>query len=187
MCSAFPNRAEELDAYLAHIVETARVWPQKFYEYHKMFSSKCSIMLQEYNIKLDWFLGDPELRQLVCAGSRVNMCNLCSSTLHNASMCPNFNSRSNQSQYSRGPSSTQLLDRYERDVIFCDGVQICNNFNQPKGCSKPYCRFSHICKLCKLRGHGKFQCSGTRQVQNNKQAESNGSKDGSKHPNARTK
>jgi hypothetical protein len=25
MCSAFPNRAEELDAYLAHIVETARV------------------------------------------------------------------------------------------------------------------------------------------------------------------
>jgi hypothetical protein len=28
-------------------------------------------MLQEYNIKLDWFLGDPELRQLVCAGSRV--------------------------------------------------------------------------------------------------------------------
>ena len=82
MCSAFPNRAEELDAYLAHIVETARVWPQKFYEYHKMFSSICSIMLQEHNIKLDWSLGDPELRQLVCAGSRVNMCNLCSSTLH---------------------------------------------------------------------------------------------------------
>jgi hypothetical protein len=37
MCSAFPNRAEELDAYLAHIVETARVWPQKFYEYHHCF------------------------------------------------------------------------------------------------------------------------------------------------------
>ena len=51
-------------------------------------------------------------------------------------MCPNINSRSNQSQYSRGPSSTQLLDRYGRDVIFCDGVQICNNFNQSKGCSK---------------------------------------------------
>jgi hypothetical protein len=27
MCSAFPNRAEELDAYLAYIIETARVWP----------------------------------------------------------------------------------------------------------------------------------------------------------------
>ena len=40
MCSAFPNRAEELDAYLAHIVETARVWPQKFYEYHEKCSSK---------------------------------------------------------------------------------------------------------------------------------------------------
>lgn len=187
MCSAFPNRAEELDAYLAHIVETARVWPQKFYEYHKMFSSKCAIMLQEHNIKLDWSLGDPDLRQLVCAGSRVNMCNLCSSTLHSASMCPNINSRSNQSQYSRGPSSTQLLDRYGRDVMFYDGVQICNNFNQPKGCSKPYCRYSHICKLCKLHGHGKFQCSGTRHMQNNKQAESHGSKDGSKQPYAKTK
>jgi hypothetical protein len=86
MCSAFPNRAEELDAYLAYIIETARVWPQKFYEYHKMFSSECAIMLQEHNIKLDWSLGDPELRQLVCAGSRVNMCNLCSSTLHSASI-----------------------------------------------------------------------------------------------------
>jgi hypothetical protein len=61
---------------LAHIVETARVWPQKFYEYHKMFSSICSIMLQEHNIKLDWSLGDPELRQLVCAGSRVSTSHL---------------------------------------------------------------------------------------------------------------
>ena len=143
-------------------------------------------MLQEHNIKLDWSLGDPELWQLVCAGSRVNMCNLCSSTLHSASMCSNIYSRSNQSHYSRGPS-TQLLDRYGRDVIFYDGVQICNNFNQPKGCSKPYCRFSHICKLCKLHGDWKFQCSGSRHVQNNKRAESNGSKDGSKQPNARTK
>jgi hypothetical protein len=41
--------------------------------------------------------------------------------------------------------------------------------------------------LCKLHGHGKFQCSGTRHMQNNKQVESNGSKDGSKQPNARTK
>jgi hypothetical protein len=35
-----------------------------------------------------------------------------------------------------GPTSTKLLDRYRQDVIFYDGVQIRNNFNQPKGCSK---------------------------------------------------
>jgi hypothetical protein len=40
LCLGFPNRAEELDAYLAHIVETARVWPQKLYEYHKKCSSR---------------------------------------------------------------------------------------------------------------------------------------------------
>lgn len=50
MCQVFPNRAEEIDSYLSHIIETANVWPAKFFEYHKMFSAKCSILLQEHNI-----------------------------------------------------------------------------------------------------------------------------------------
>ncbi|XP_071145782.1 uncharacterized protein [Mytilus edulis] len=151
MCQVFPNRAEELDCYLSHIIETANVWPGKFFEYHKMFSAKCSIMLQEHNIKIDWSRGDLELRQMVCAGSTVNMCNFCSSTLHKSSMCGNNRGYQN--------SKTQpTQDKYGRDIVVHDGMQICNNFNQPKGCVKPYCRYAHVCKICK-KTHEKFECS----------------------------
>ena len=30
MCSAFSSRAEELELYLTHIIETAQIWPSKF-------------------------------------------------------------------------------------------------------------------------------------------------------------
>lgn len=172
MCSAFPQRAEELDAYLQHIIETANVWPAKFYEYHKMFSAKCAIMLQEHNIKIDWSLGDPELRQLVCAGSRVNMCTLCSSTLHTTSMCSSYSAR-NQFQYTRNHTVANFQDRYGKDALMYEGVQICNNFNTTKGCPKPYCRYRHVCKTCFGHGHGQFQCPASKSPISGKQPESN--------------
>jgi hypothetical protein len=54
MCSIYPNRSAELDAYMAHIIETANIWPDRFYEYHQLFSSKCACMLLQHNIKIDW-------------------------------------------------------------------------------------------------------------------------------------
>jgi hypothetical protein len=78
MCSAFSSRAEELELYLTHIIETAQIWPSKFVEYHKMFSANRAIMLLQHNIKIDWLRGDVDLRQTICAGSRVNSCSRCS-------------------------------------------------------------------------------------------------------------
>ncbi|CAC5418098.1 unnamed protein product [Mytilus coruscus] len=62
ICSAFPTRAEELELYLAHIVETANIWLHKFFEYHRMFSAKCATMLLYHNIKIDWSKGDIEMK-----------------------------------------------------------------------------------------------------------------------------
>ena len=56
---------------MAQIIETATVWPESFYKYHQMFSSKCASMLLQHNIKIDWAKGDFELRTLICAGSSV--------------------------------------------------------------------------------------------------------------------
>lgn len=67
MCNAYPNRVEELDAYLSHIIETANIWPERFYEYHQVFSNKCAALLLQRNIKVDWSKGDNELRMLICA------------------------------------------------------------------------------------------------------------------------
>jgi hypothetical protein len=33
MYTAYPYRSAELDAYLAHIIETVNIWPERFYEY----------------------------------------------------------------------------------------------------------------------------------------------------------
>ena len=57
MCSTYPNRSAELDAYLAHIIETANIWPDRFYEYHQLFSNKCACMLLQHNFNIDWSQG----------------------------------------------------------------------------------------------------------------------------------
>ncbi|XP_061171068.1 macrophage mannose receptor 1-like [Saccostrea echinata] len=149
MCSAFSSRAEELDLYLAHVIETANIWPHKFYEYHKMFSAKCATMLIQYNVKIDWSKGDIELRQKICAGSRVNSCAKCYSTMHSTNMCPS------KSQFHTGPGKADTLGR---EIVYHNGQQVYNNFNWVQGCSKPYCKYVHVCKQCKSKNHGRNQC-----------------------------
>ena len=97
-----------------------------------MFSAKCAIMLLRHNIKIDWSRGDIDLRQKSCAGSRVNSCSKCNSTLHTTSMCP----RKVESNF---PISSKTSDTLGRDTSYHDGHQICNNFNWARGCVKPYC------------------------------------------------
>jgi len=157
MCSAFSSRAEELELYLTHIIETAQIWPSKFFEYHKMFSAKCAIMLLQHNIKIDWSRGDIDLRQKICAGSRVNSCSKCNSTLHTTSMCP-------KKVGSNFPVFSKTFDTLGRDISYHDGRQVCNNFNWARGCVKPYCQYSHVCKQCKSTTHGKFNCNKSQEV-----------------------
>jgi hypothetical protein len=106
MCTAYPNRSAELDAYLAHIIETANIWPERFHEYHQLFSNKCACMLLQHNVKIDWSKGDPDLRSIVCAGSAVNTCLTCGSNIHSTNMCSLKNvrrvsssSRSSETRY----------------------------------------------------------------------------------------
>lgn len=77
MATEFPNRSQELDDYMSHIIEIASIWPDKFYEYDKLFSSKCANILYQFIKIIDWLLGDPDLRQLLCAGSKVRACENC--------------------------------------------------------------------------------------------------------------
>ncbi|CAG2242115.1 unnamed protein product [Mytilus edulis] len=109
MGTAFPNRNEELDLYLAHIIETANIWPDCFYEYHKMFSAKCAVMLIQHNIKIDWSKGDSDLRNMVCAGSKINKCRKCHSTTHSTVMCSvqqqNFQPQRNSNSSRNTPNS----------------------------------------------------------------------------------
>ena len=162
MCSAFPNRSQELDTYMAHVIETANIWPDRFFEYHKMFSAKCAVMLLQHNVKLDWSKGDPELRALVCAGAHVKTCSFCGSTIHSSHMCPQKSLRKTQikpGNYTRNAQVQEGLDIHGREILYYDGNQVCNNFNTTRGCSKPYCKYLHICKSCKSAEHNRVQCT----------------------------
>ncbi|CAC5404653.1 unnamed protein product [Mytilus coruscus] len=156
MGTAFPNRNEEFDLYLAHIIETANIWLDRFNEYHKLFSAKCAVMLIQHNIKIDWSKGDLDLRNMVCAGSKINTCRKCHSTTHSTVMCSvqqqNFQPQRISTLYRNTP------DSLGRDVIFVDGLPVCNNFNGFKGCTKPYCKYVHACKTCKSKTHVKVAC-----------------------------
>ena len=47
----------------------------------------------------------------------------------------------------------------------------CYDFNKPKGCSKRFCQYSHICSVCK-KNHPSFRCFLKPQAQNNIKAAS---------------
>ena len=53
---------------------------------------------------------------------------------------------------------SKTSDTLGRDILYHDGRQVCNNFDWARGCVKPYCQYSHVCKQCKSTTHGKFNC-----------------------------
>jgi hypothetical protein len=64
------------------------------------------------------------------------------------------------------PVFSKPSDTFGRDISYHDGHQICNNYNWARGCVKPYCKYSHVCKQWKSTTHGKFNCDNKRQEVN---------------------
>ena len=153
MCEKFPQRNKELDAYLTHIIDVASTWGECFYEYHKLFSAKSAVALAQYHIKVDWSLGDPDLRTRVCAGATVSRCNSCGSTVHSTVMCTN-REPSLKNKKRKYPSD---LDMHGRARIFHEGKELCNNYNGTRGCERSNCRYSHLCSNCFL-SHSSTKC-----------------------------
>lgn len=87
MFGTYPWRQQVLDMYLAHIIEVHNVWSTKFYEYHKLFSSKCAIALKQNQMIINWSKGDGEILKRVVAVAEVSKCNFCSSKTQTSSMC----------------------------------------------------------------------------------------------------
>lgn len=44
-----------------------------------------------------------------------------------------------------------------------DGKEVCNNFNNIKGCYRSTCNLSHACNKCRATGHSATTCTGARQ------------------------
>ena len=70
-CTRHDWRKAELDAYQASIIETSCVYGKKFYEYHKIFSQKCAMALEQGK-KVNWAEKDKDLLQMIIGGTACN-------------------------------------------------------------------------------------------------------------------
>ncbi|VDI83594.1 Hypothetical predicted protein [Mytilus galloprovincialis] len=65
-----------------------------------------------------------------------------------------------ESPSSRSSSSSNLqsVDKQGRSRVFHEGREMCNNFNNPKGCYRKVCYLLHQCTKCRATGHGAATC-----------------------------
>ena len=71
---------------MSNIMDIARVYGGKFYEYHKIFSQKCAVTL-EHGKKVNW-AEDKVLLQIVIGGTQCNSCHICKEASHTTQFCP---------------------------------------------------------------------------------------------------
>ena len=167
ICTVYPNRRQELDNYLRNIIEMATRFPgSAFYEYHKVFSARCSSLLLNHNIKVDWSTNDTNIYCAIFAGQRANTCASCHSTAHLTNFCPNPSTPApsaplSTTQYGASKQfnnrSKSTTDTYGRSRVFEGRQEVCNNFNAGH-CSWPTCKFLHVCATCKKPSHGSVDC-----------------------------
>ena len=163
ICSAYPNRRNELGLYERDIVDMASRYPGKgFYEYHRQFSPQAAAHLHYNNSVVDWSVRNNSTFCNIFANLKPNTCNLCNSTLHTSAFCPKLiiNRQLVQQGFFRNSKllrQEQDLYSYGRERVFHLGKEICNNFNGERGCFAPRCNNLHVCLICK-KEHSQSIC-----------------------------
>jgi hypothetical protein len=162
LCEVYPHRREELDIYLREIVDMAtRFGGTHFYEYHKQFSARASLVLAQRNVLIDWSIRDYILFGNVFNGLKSSLCGLCGSIGHTTAMCtPQANAATakpvttlssppwNNHPYTR-PNGYQERNQEKSPT--------CRDYNNTT-CSRLQCRFAHSCNRCGAN-HPAAKCS----------------------------
>ena len=151
-CAIHPWRKPELDQYESNIIEISRVYGQKFYEYHKIFSQKCAVALEQGK-KVNWAEKDKDLLQMIIGGTPCKTCSICKEVSHSTPFCPN-----NRSQFATHKYQNQTAPDNSNDVQ--RKPVICSFFNS-MGCKKDKCTYLHACSQCNSVSHGKKHCPQT--------------------------
>ncbi|CAG2190912.1 unnamed protein product [Mytilus edulis] len=171
MCVSYPERREELDAYEADLIQIHKFYGDKFYTYHKLFSAKAATLLREKHIKVDWSKKARDILSLVSGGIRVNACNLCHQVDHATEFCAlqisdhqgiHVDSNLGNNRSVR-PNMQNKLDKQGRSRVFYDGKEVCDNYNNVRGCFRTTCNLLHACSTCRSTGHPAHTCTGNRQ------------------------
>lgn len=157
MCEAFPQRRDELDLYEADIRNIYEHYGEVFYQYHVQFTKQAAAYIEK-GIKVDWSKRHKDMFQLLSAGSGTKLCDHCSQSDRQLPFCPTQINVAHTSKQRPNSGLESSKDRQGRQKITFRGKEICNNFNEEKGCIKQMCPFEHICKRCKKPCHSQIKC-----------------------------
>lgn len=167
MCEAYPGRRQELDQYLRDIIEmSSRYGGGLFYDYHKAFSAKAATFLLNHNIKVDWSKRDTKLFTTIFSGQKIEPCKACGTVGHHQGFCPlDDNVEARKAKPTPTPMSMQnralfTHDKQGRQRVRWGQGEICNHFNDPRGCHRQRCSFLHLCLKCK-QAHPFHSCPQT--------------------------
>ncbi len=165
MCSRFPGCQQEMDDYLAIILNLAlRFGANGFYEYHVHFASEAAARLQQFNEDTYWGSLDNEISCRIFAACAALPCSLCGAPSHPASSCsiptrakphPSLCHPSAAAPPAPIPPQPALasfptisgVNKKGRPIMHQGGRAICNNFNNA-GCNISQCRFLHVFSFC---------------------------------------
>ncbi|XP_027855686.1 formin-like protein 7 isoform X1 [Xiphophorus couchianus] len=156
ICSVYPERRIDLDAYLALIADLHLQYGRSlFYQYHKAFATKAAAVLFRSGLNLNWSTLDTEI--LIMLTQAVS-CHLCGISGHLSAFCPSLPFKPGPPAAASPPSLLKIpsQDRHGRQVQVHNNMPICNNFNEGV-CSFPKCAFLHICSFCR-DAHPKSVC-----------------------------
>ncbi|XP_069108005.1 uncharacterized protein [Argopecten irradians] len=158
----FKQRQKELDMYESLIIRINTCYgEQAFNDYHKLFSAKAAEALRVNNTKLNWGLTDSAIYGMVTAGCKAKVCDLCHSITHSTQQCEKNNVNATAHQKPSKPKG--------KEKVFHEGIEICRNFQNEKGCSWSSCRYKHVCSACKSSSHGMHQCRNSKKPKSNSQ------------------
>ncbi len=149
------DRREELHQYMADIVDMANQHGgQLFMDYHQAFFLRAATLLETYNTKVHWGIKDKNIMDSLLISKRGKHCVTCGSHSHTTESCVRRGSaRAQVTPFTRNPT----MDLRGRQRVVVQGKEICNNFNDEKGCGRFMCHFMHICHNCH-NPHPIFKC-----------------------------
>ena len=160
ICHEFPNRHDELDAYVAYILDLyTRYQGNAYWLYHVHFTKRAASMW-ERGIRIKWSQIDPEVLHTAISVQQPSFCDHCQNFVHDTKACP-FSVPRNVMvpppvQAQLGPPAPGPLAGASQHVdprAYYQGKQICDNFNY-RSCKRGKdCKYLHVCRRCQKPDH----------------------------------
>lgn len=149
----FPERAKNVDMYIANIIGVHTKYPGlSYWYYHSLFWDRAFMDSDKRNgASLDWSVLDPEaLHSAIAACGGPHFCDRCQDWSHATTKCPFYFSEVADPEVSTSAERGRAATYYK-------GKKICDRFNFGL-CKNTGCTFVHVCCFCNSFDHPVSRC-----------------------------